>query len=368
MESERNKSDIKIFVAMSGGVDSSVTAALLKDQGYDVQGVFMKNWSGDEFGIQSECPWENDQKDAEAVCKLLDIPFRSFNFEKEYKEKVVEYFFCEYKAGRTPNPDVLCNKEIKFGVFLEKALAMGADLIATGHYARVRLNKEINEFELLKGVDNAKDQSYFLCELDQEQLSKTLFPIGELTKPEVRELAKKYNLPTAKKPDSQGICFVGEINVGKFLRANIKVHTGEIIDIDTNQKVGEHDGIEFYTIGQREGLQIGGAKEPYFVVGKDKQKNIVYVAMGKNNPRLFLKQVNFSKKNWLNSMDYIDFDNLKACVRYRGKPESGKYFDLSDNAGSFVFDIPQRAITEGQMIAFYENDILRFSATIEGSI
>jgi len=351
----------KIFVALSGGVDSSVSAALLKQQGYDVTGVFMKNWSGDNFGLQSECPWEQDQKDAEAVCSLLGIPFRSFNFEKEYRAKVVDYFFKEYRAGRTPNPDVLCNREIKFGIFLERSLKEGADLIATGHYARVRYNKDIEEYELLKGLDPNKDQSYFLCELDQSQLSRTLFPVGALTKPEVRVLAEQLGLPVAKKPDSQGICFIGEINVGHFLRENIKQHPGDIIDADTGKKVGEHDGIEFYTIGQREGLKIGGSARPYFVVGKDKGHNIINVAMGQDNPRIFKTVVAYEDLKEINSQKYWEPKELTAMLRYRQRPAAGE-IDLANC--KFTFNDPQRAVAEGQKIAFYYNEVLCGSATL----
>lgn len=349
----------KVFVAMSGGVDSSVSAALLKEQGYDVYGVFMKNWSGDDFGIQTDCPWEQDQRDAESVCKVLNIPFRSFNFEKEYREKVITYFFSEIKAGRTPNPDVMCNKEIKFGIFLEKAIQSGADLIATGHYARVE-NKN-GEFNLLKGIDTIKDQSYFLHRITQEELSKTLFPVGDLKKSEVRILAEKFNLPVFKKPDSQGICFVGEINIGKFLRANINVHKGEILDIDTNQKVGIHDGVEFYTIGQREGLGIGGLPEPYFIVKKDILKNVIYVAKGKENPALFKSEVVFSDLHFINEAKKDYSAGISASIRYRQKAEKGQ-LDLENC--KFVFDKSQRAVAEGQSIVFYKDDICLGGAII----
>ncbi len=350
----------KVFLALSGGVDSAVSAYLLKEQGYDVIGCFMKNWS-DDYGIEGDCPWEADQKDAEAVCQHLGIPFRSFNFEKEYRSKVIKYFFDEIKLGRTPNPDVLCNKDIKFGIFLEKAIENGADLIATGHYAKVQFNKESNEYELLKGIDENKDQSYFLCELNQEQLSKTLFPIGGFLKPEIRRIAEEQKLPVAFKPDSQGICFIGKINVGKFLRENVEIHKGEIIDIDSGIKVGDHDGIEFYTIGQREGLKIGGASEPYFVCGKDKIKNVLFVAKGKSNKNLFKNEVHFENLFWLNKIENVNTLNLSAQIRYRQKAVPGR-LDLLNNI--FIFDEPQRAVAEGQLLAIYEGDILRASATI----
>lgn len=345
---ENSKENTKVFVALSGGVDSAVTAALLKQEGYQVTGVFMKNWSGDDFGIQTDCPWEQDQKDAESVAKTLGIGFRSFNFEKQYRQAVVGYFFDEIKKGRTPNPDVMCNKEIKFKIFLERAIAEGADLIATGHYARNILNH--NQFELHTGVDSNKDQSYFLYTLNQEQLSKTLFPVGGYTKPEIRELAAKFKLPVAKKKDSQGICFIGEINVPQFLRANIPLNPGNIVDIDSKDIVGKHDGIAFYTIGQREGLKIGGSGLPYYVIGKNHTSNELYVARGNDNPALFNQEVKFADLHLINPDTNIP-DEIEASIRYRQKPASGK---LNITTMTFSFNDPQRAIAEGQSIVFYK--------------
>lgn len=350
---------MKVFVGLSGGVDSAVSAALLKDQGYEVVGIFMKNWSGDDYGIQAECPWEEDQKSAEAVAKHLGIEFRSFNFEKQYREKVVEYFFAEYQKGRTPNPDVMCNKEIKFKLFLEKAMEMGADLIATGHYAR-KVEETIeakSEFKMLKGVDNNKDQTYFLYNLTYEQLSKSLFPIGEFEKPMVRELARKYKLPNAERPDSQGICFIGEINVLKFLMSRIPEKDGDIVDIDSNKVVGKHKGVYFYTLGQREGLGIGGQQIPYFVVDKDIEKNIVFVGHGTDHPKMYkqvveLENIHFINPNTLNKLTTQDV-KLTASIRYRQKPQSGT-LDMENK--KFIFEQPQRAVTSGQSLVLYCED------------
>lgn len=354
---------------MSGGVDSSVCAALLKDQGYDVTGVFMKNWSGDDFGLQSECPWEKDQKDAEAVCNKLKIPFKSYNFEKEYRQKVVEYFFDEYKKGRTPNPDVMCNKEIKFKLFLDKAISEGADFIATGHYVRSIFSVEFSILNLLKGVDENKDQSYFLYNITQQQLSHCLFPIGDFIKPKIRELAEKYELPNAKKPDSQGICFIGEINVHDFLKQRLGEKEGNIVNIDNGEIVGTHKGAYFYTIGQREGIGIGGAKEPYFVVKTDIESNIVYIAMGSENKHLFSDTVNLENLHLISVPDQnIDVaaqnfeqlqlsDNLSASVRYRHKPQKGKLIGNFDEGFKFIFEQPQRAITPGQSLVIYDDEV-----------
>lgn len=359
----------KVFVGLSGGVDSAVSAALLKEQGYDVTGVYMKNWSGDDYGIQADCPWEQDQKDAQSICDHLEIEFRSFNFEKEYRDRVVEYFFSEYEKGRTPNPDVMCNKEVKFKLFLEKALEEGSDYIATGHYARTSpdfsnakppspIRRGEGEVKLLKGIDTNKDQTYFLYNLTQDQLSHTLFPVGEFEKPKVRELARKFKLPNAEKPDSQGICFIGEINVLKFLMSRIPEKKGDIQDIDTKKVVGEHKGVYFYTVGQREGLGIGGLKEPYFVVDKDMENNIVYVGQGANHPSLYKKEVELENIHWINSIkDELTLNNIEASIRYRHKPQPGQLIINNEKLTiKYIFDEPQRAVTSGQSLVIYRDD------------
>ncbi len=346
-----------VVVGMSGGVDSSVTAALLKEQGFDVIGVFMKNWS-EEFENLG-CTWAEDSEDARKVAQVLDIPFYVWNFEKEYYDRVVEYFLREYKAGRTPNPDVMCNSEIKFKVFLEKALSLGASHVATGHYARIEKGgmgeKSEIVYRLLKGIDPAKDQSYFLYTLKQEQLSKVLFPIGGYKKSEVRELAKKFNLPNHAKKDSQGICFIGKINVGAFLREKIKTTSGEIVTT-TGQIIGKHDGLPFYTIGQREGIGIGGTG-PYYVVGKQFDSNKLIVTNDKNDTQLWKKKFVVTDLIWTNKKPTMPFE-AGVSIRYHHPDYQARIDDLNNESLQIEFAESQRAITEGQAAVIYKDDEL----------
>jgi len=353
MNSNQNSTKT-VYVGMSGGVDSSVSAALLKDAGYDVMGVYMKNWSGDDFGIQADCPWEQDVEGVKAVCEVLDIPFKSYNFEKEYREEVVNDFFAEYEAGRTPNPDILCNKEIKFKRFLERALEDGADFIATGHYAQHL--EEHSEHKLVRGNDTNKDQTYFLHTFTQEQLKHVLFPIGHLPKSEVRKLADKYDLPNAKKKDSQGICFIGHIDVQEFLRTTIETQKGDIVDIETNEVVGTHDGTMFYTIGQRRGLGVGGAGLPYFVADKKKGENILYVAKGEDNPALFKSEVELEEMHWISGVQPELPLECEVQIRYRQKAVKATY-SYKNKKHLVVFKDPVRAISPGQSAVLYNGDV-----------
>lgn len=347
-----------VVVGMSGGVDSSVTAALLKKQGYSVIGVYMKNWSED-FGDYG-CTWAQDAEDARKVAQVLDIPFYVWNFEKEYYSKVVEYFLKEYEAGRTPNPDILCNSEIKFKVFLDKALALGADFVATGHYARVR--KAGDEYELLKGIDPAKDQSYFLYRLTQSQLSKILFPIGEYQKSEVRELARKFKLPTHAKKDSQGICFIGQIDVMQFLREHIKAQAGQIVT-PAGQVVGSHTGLPYYTIGQREGIGIGGSG-PYYVVGKDFQANKLLVTNNKLDPQLWKSEFMLGDLTWTHQKPDLPL-NAGVSIRYHHPDYPALISGLKDGTMIVRFEAPQRAITPGQSAVIYQGEKLIGGGIIE---
>ncbi len=347
-----------VVVGLSGGVDSSLTAALLKKQGYFVIGVFMKNWS-DDFGDYG-CTWAEDAEDARKVAQTLDIPFYVWNFEKEYYAKVVEYFLKEYEAGRTPNPDILCNSEIKFKVFLEKAMGLGADFVATGHYARVR--KKEGAYQLLKGIDPSKDQSYFLYRLTQEQLGKVLFPIGEYHKSEVRELAKKFKLPTYAKKDSQGICFIGKINVTEFLKEHIKAAAGEIVTA-TGQVVGKHYGLPYYTIGQREGIGIGG-QGPYYVVAKQFDSNKLLVTNNKNDPGLWKREFTVGDISWTGNIPQMP-SKLGVTIRYH-HPDCQALINSSENGILNIrFDQPQRAITPGQSAVIYDGDVCLGGGVIE---
>lgn len=355
---------MKIAVGLSGGVDSAVSALLLKEQGHEVIGVFMKNWS-DDFGIYGECPWEVDQNDAYEVSKYLGIEFLTYNFEKEYRDKVVEYFFHEYRKGRTPNPDVLCNIEIKFNLFLKKCIdELGVDKIATGHYAKVLQDKE--KFSLLKGKDLNKDQSYFLCRLTQFELSKSIFPLGNLRKDEVRRIALDKNLPVAKKKDSQGICFIGKINVRDFIKGELGEKKGDIVDKDTGKVLGEHKGIWFHTPGQRQGLGLGGG--PWFVVDKDSDSNIVYVVKGDDNPLLFTHNVLIDEFNVINEDEFSGVVNntskeVEVKLRYRQKPA---YALLSkfNNQIKIIFKESQRTPAPGQFACIYYGEEVIASGVI----
>lgn len=346
----------RVLVGLSGGVDSSVSAALLLEQGYDVVGGFMKNWSdGDD---NEECGWRTERRDAMRVAAQLGIPFHTFDFEEEYRAKVYEYMIAEYKAGRTPNPDVLCNKYMKFDLFLRKADELGCDFIATGHYARI--HRDESGAHLLAGIDINKDQSYFLCQLTQSQISRALFPIGDLEKPAVRDLARKFNLPVAEKKDSQGICFVGKVDMNDFLAARITPHDGNIVTTDGNI-IGTHHGFEFYTVGQRGGLGIGGGT-PYYVVDRKSETNEVIVAVGENDPALYRTQLvatNITETVDGNLAQYFG-KKISARIRYR-QPLA----DCTLNAsGTVTFTTPQRAVAPGQFIAFYDGEELVGSGVI----
>lgn len=355
----------RVIVGMSGGVDSSVTALLLKEQGYDVIGIFMKNWDDtDEFG---HCTAEDDAEDVRRVCEQLDIPYYTVNFEKEYFDKVFSYFLDEYKSGRTPNPDVMCNREIKFGEFLNKALDLGADYVATGHYAR--LIQEDGKYTLLRGVDNNKDQTYFLNALSQEQLSRAMFPIGHLPKPEVRRLAEQAGLYTAKKKDSTGVCFIGERNFKEFLSGYLPAKSGDMVDIESGEVKGRHDGLMYYTLGQRQGLGIGGSGngQPWFVADKDLEKNILYVVQGDQHPSLYSTGLIATDVNWIAGSDQtpkVPF-HCTAKFRYR-QPDQGVTLTWREDGTVHVaFDEQQKAITPGQAVVFYDGDVCLGGGTID---
>ena len=332
---------MRVYVGMSGGVDSSLTAALLVEQGYDVTGVYMKNWTQDLPGMK--CPWADDLADAKRVAVQLGIDFKVFDFEKEYKHKVVDYMIDEYKIGRTPNPDIMCNQEVKFKLFLEAALEDGADMIATGHYARVK------DGALLQAVDANKDQTYFLYRVSHEALTKTLFPLGEYTKPEVRKMAKERGLFTAVKKDSQGICFVGKIGIREFLSEYVEQKPGDIIDKASGKVLGRHDGAIFYTLGQRHGLDVGGGL-PYYVVGKNMDKNEVYVTTDLNDGTLWRKDVQLQEIHWINEQP-ADGD-YSIRVRHRAPLVKAT---LKDSI--LALENAERAITAGQSIVIYSGNI-----------
>ncbi len=392
----------KVIVGLSGGVDSSVSALLLKQQGYEVIGLFMKNWHDESVTISDECPWLDDSNDAMLIAEKLGIPFQTVDLSKEYHSRIIDYMFNEYENGRTPNPDVLCNREIKFEVFLEIALGLGADYIATGHYCQVnKINKDNKEiYRLLAGADEKKDQSYFLCQLNQKQLSKAIFPIGHLTKADVRNIAKTNGLITAEKKDSQGLCFVGKVKLPDFLKQRLTAKKGKVIKIDSKfiqqktdlnifnskeeelqflsspfsfsssdgQEIGEHNGAYYYTVGQRKGLNIGGFRDPLFVVQTDVSNNIIYVGMGESHPALFKKAlfVNSNEIHWIREDLKIDENEtmqIEFRIRYRQPLQSGTLYRFKKGL-YILFDKPISSVTAGQFVSWYINDELIGSGII----
>lgn len=356
----KSVNETRVVVGMSGGVDSSVAAYVLKQQGYDVIGIFMKNWDDtDEFGV---CTATEDYEDVIRVCNQIGIPYYAVNFEKEYWDKVFTYFLDEYKAGRTPNPDVMCNKEIKFKAFLEHALTLGADYLATGHYARVEYRD--GEYKLLRGIDENKDQTYFLNQLSQEQLAKVMFPIGDIEKPRVREIAEAAQLATAAKKDSTGICFIGERNFKEFLSQYLPAKPGNMETLD-GQKMGNHDGLMYYTIGQRHGLGIGGSGDPWFVIGKNLEKNILYVGQGFHNDHLYSDSILATKMSWVS--DKFKGENVKCTAKFRYRQaDSGVTVQMIDqNHAKVIFDEPIRAVTPGQAVVFYQGEECLGGGTID---
>ncbi len=344
---------------MSGGVDSSVAALVLKEAGYDVIGIFMKNWDDrDETGA---CTADADYDDVRRVCDQIDIPYYTVNFEREYWDRVFVYFLEEYKKGRTPNPDVMCNKEIKFKAFLDKALQLDADFLATGHYAQI--GEASGLLTLLRGEDQGKDQSYFLYTLGQGQLGKTLFPIGHMTKREVREKAIAANLATARKKDSTGICFIGEKDFKAFLSQYLPAQPGEMRTLDGELK-GYHDGLMYHTLGQRKGLGIGGAGEPWFVVGKDLETNTLLVAQGQDHPALYTDGLYASDLSWVAGMQPASTFTCTAKFRYR-QPDQGVTVHLRGDEAKVEFREKQRAITPGQAVVFYDGPVCLGGGTIE---
>jgi tRNA-specific 2-thiouridylase len=353
----------KVIVGMSGGVDSSVAAYLLIQQGYQVEGLFMKNW--DEDDGSEYCTAKADLADAQQVCNRLKIPLHTANFAADYWDNVFEYFLAEYRAGRTPNPDILCNREIKFKVFLDYAQLLGADFIATGHYTRVSSTN--SQSQLLKGLDNNKDQSYFLHAVPESAFSKSLFPVGELEKPEVRRIAKEQGFVTSNKKDSTGICFIGERRFKDFLEQYLPAQPGEMRTPE-GELMGEHQGLMFYTLGQRQGLGIGGVKdtghEPWYCLGKDLQNNRLIVGQGVNHPLLFSNQLAATDINWINGVPDGPLQ-CSAKTRYRQPDQTCWVIPNSDGGCEVIFDQPQRAVTPGQSVVFYLDDLCLGGGTID---
>ncbi len=386
----------RVVVGMSGGVDSSVAAYLCKQQGYDVIGLFMKNWHDDSVTISDECPWLEDSNDAMLVAQKLGIPFQTVDLSEEYKERIVDYMFKEYEQGRTPNPDVLCNREIKFDVVLKIAESLGADYVATGHYCR-KDSFEVDgntTYRLLAGQDQNKDQSYFLCQINQEQLSKILFPVGELQKSEVRQIAMEQDLTTAEKKDSQGLCFIGKVKLPEFLQQQLQSKKGRVVEIpidypkyrehksddilslsekyvyqsESGIDKGEHKGAHFYTKGQRKGLNIGGTPEPLFVIDTDVKSNTIYVGQGKNHPGLHRRGLKVLNKDvhWLREdfkLKNGEEQAYKARIRYRQPLEKATLYQREDGL-YIIFKEAQTAIAEGQFVAWYQDDELIGSGVI----
>ena len=389
----------RVVIGLSGGVDSSVAAYLLKEQGYDVIGLFMVNWHDTTGTLEGDCPWHDDRVFAELVAKRLDIPLHVVDLSEEYKRRVVDYMFSEYERGRTPNPDVLCNREIKFDVFLKEALKLGADYVATGHYCR--RDEVVGEdgqvrYRLLAGSDPNKDQSYFLCQLSQEQLSRAIFPVGGLLKPEVRRIAEEQHLATAKRKDSQGICFVGKVDLPVFLQQKLEKRKGNIHEIlptwrgyerkisDDNlralsepytytvrdgKKIGEHNGAHFYTIGQRKGLGVGGRTEPLFIISTDVEQNVIYMGQGDDHPGLYRRALHIVENeiHWIRpdlAMEVGCRRRYAVRIRYRQPLQNAEL--IRTEGGLYIrFDEPQRGVTAGQFAAWYDGDELVGSGVIE---
>jgi tRNA-uridine 2-sulfurtransferase len=353
----------KVVIGMSGGVDSAVAAALLVEQGYDVTALFMRNW--EEKDESGNCTSLRDYEDMMRTCDHLGIQGYAVNFVKEYWDNVFKYFLDEHAAGRTPNPDILCNSEIKFKRFLDTALSLGADYMATGHYAGVR-HDGVNHFELLKAVDNNKDQSYFLCKLNQYQLSKTLFPLHRIPKPEIRAIAAALKLPVAQKKDSTGICFIGERNYKEFLSNYFAAQPGDIRTVD-GQIVGLHTGLMFYTLGQRKGMGIGGSGsgEPWFVVHKDARTNSLIVAQGEHHPSLYASILETETAHWIKGIPPVFPLKCTAKSRYRQKDQDVTVISLNNGRLLATFDIPQRSLTPGQSFVMYQEEVCIGSAVIE---